>query len=269
MHELAAQGMVPLSINEGAAKAAGHSFKPIHIIYVGMALMVIGFAFKVFVLDNKPSKLANKNGASSKAVTSTPSQRAKKETTTHISTSVTNIKNSATQGAQAQSNLLTNTTNNVSSDIATSSTNKPARRMFDSGTEQVISWIVNTKIGDMPPPLPNLPMKEDIASILNRDIVLYDDDSDEKVDKKANVAHAKQLLKEFLVQGGKPEEFLSFFREELKKAHNEWKEAQLQTMSLYKQGNHPEALKYAEEQNKKLVEKGIKPIVLPSALKEK
>lgn len=140
--------------------------------------------------------------------------------------------------------------------------------MFASGVEQVIGLIVNTKPGSSVPPLPNLHISEKVEDILNRDIVLYEEDNELTAEKKANVAQAKQLMKEYLAQGGKPEDFLSYFHGELKKAHTEWRAAQVKAISLFKEGDHEAALKYIEETNRTFSEKGMKPIVNPGTIKQ-
>jgi len=138
-------------------------------------------------------------------------------------------------------------------------------RAFSSGTEQVLSMIMNKKIGDTPPPLPNLPLNErtNIVMILNKDIIVYDDDNEQMIQQKANVAHAKQLLKEYINQGGSPEDFLWYYRDQLTQANKEWMTAQKTLLELHKTDREA-ALKYGQEQGKILSEKGIKPLMLPS-----
>jgi len=146
-------------------------------------------------------------------------------------------------------------------------TNPPAR-VFRTGTEQIISWIANSQLGNPPPPLPILPPGDDIAAILNSDIILYDDDSEDIENAKVNVAYMKQLLKEYLAQGGKAQDFLSYYHTELWKAHTEWRESQLKLMELYKAGDLQGAREYAEQQSQVLHDKGIKPLVVPPALRQ-
>ena len=146
-------------------------------------------------------------------------------------------------------------------------TNKPAP-VFKTGTEQVISWIANTRLGDAPPPLPNLPLKENIAAILNKDVLLYDDDSKQVEDIKYNVANAKQMLKDYIAKGGDPQEFLAYYHTELKNAHSEWMKSQKQVIELHQAGDAKATLAYIEEQNKALQAKGIKPLIIPPALRK-
>jgi len=138
------------------------------------------------------------------------------------------------------------------------------RRAFASGTEQIIGWLVNTRLGDPPPPLPRLAQSEDIGKILESDIAVFDDDSEEAFAAKANVAYAKQVLRSYLAGGGTVETFLGHYQEQLVEASREWRAAQSNAARLLREGEPGEAELYVEEENQRLAEKGIKPIALPA-----
>ena len=95
---------------------------------------------------------------------------------------------------------------------------------------------------------------------------MYDDDSEKSVIQKANVAQAKQMLKTYLAQGGKVEDFLSYYHMQLLEANRMWRTAQNEITTLSKTGEPNEVRAYAQELNKKLAEKGIKSIHLPKHL---
>jgi len=145
-------------------------------------------------------------------------------------------------------------------------TNQPPRH-FSSGTEQVISMIVNTRKGFPPPPLLRLPAGENIAEILERDIPVYDDDSAKTVAAKENVAHAKQMLKEYRQAGGNPEEFLQHYHDTLKSAFEERQAAQKYTMELIRIGDKKGAAEYMTEKNKELEAKNIQPVTIPKFMR--
>jgi len=140
------------------------------------------------------------------------------------------------------------------------STNSSPDTGYSSGTERVINMIMNAQLGIPPPPLPNLPPGENIAEILERDIILYDADSEKTAIEKANVAYAKQLLKDYVKQGGSTENFLQFYHAELTEAFEERSAAQKYAADLFKAGDEKGAARYMEEKNKELTEKGIQPI---------
>jgi hypothetical protein len=137
------------------------------------------------------------------------------------------------------------------------------RQSFTSGSEQVIATVMNTRLGRRPPPLFNLPMAEDIGKVLDRDIVLYDDDDERAVEAKANVAHAKQLLKEYIRDGGRPEDFLRHYHGILQEAYEEWNTAQRHVLALLLEGRQGEAELYAEDQTRTFAERGIQPVNIP------
>lgn len=136
------------------------------------------------------------------------------------------------------------------------------RRKFTTASEQLINMMVNTKLGNPPPPLPHLPVSESINDILIRDIVVYDNDSPETIQEKENVAIAKQAIKEYIAQGGTPESFLTYFHDEHTKAYNEWKEVQQQTTMLTREGKLEEARRYADEKNTDFTARGIRNVLI-------
>ncbi len=146
-------------------------------------------------------------------------------------------------------------------------TNAPPPHGYSSATELVINMIVNTRPGAVPPPLLRLPPHENIAEILERDIAVYDEDSPRTVEEKANVAYAKQLLKEYLAQGGDPEAFLVHYHGTLKQAFEERQAAQKYTMELIRAGDKKGAEEYMTRKNAELGERGIMPVQIPAFMR--
>ena len=147
-------------------------------------------------------------------------------------------------------------------------TNLPPRQAFSTGTERLISWMANTRLGDPVPPLPMLPIGEDIEKILDTDIAVYDDDDEKTVQAKVNVAKMKQSMKAFIKEGGDPQDFLTFYREELDMVHKERVEEQKELMRLYREGGGEQARAFADTRNKELGARGIRPLALPPFLRE-
>ena len=145
------------------------------------------------------------------------------------------------------------------------STNPPPPTGFSSQTEALINMIVNTPLGSPPPPLPRVPPREDFAKIFETDILVYDEDDEQTVAAKINVAKAKEYLKEYLEQGGTPDGFLTYYHDELRAAHQEWMLARKQALDLIKAGDEELAARYVEAQNKVFAERGIKAIFAPGA----
>jgi len=142
-------------------------------------------------------------------------------------------------------------------------------RAFATATEQVLGWIANTVPGGPPPILPVLPPNErtNIIAILGRDIVLYDDDTEAVSESKHNVAYAKQMLRQYLADGGTPEDFLGYYHAGLAEAHREWREAQGGVTELLRAGDAEGAVRLYMERDAALRGRGIQPIHLPPALR--
>ena len=138
---------------------------------------------------------------------------------------------------------------------------------YSSGADRVINMIVNAQLGNPPPPLLQLPPGEDVAKALSRDILLFDDDDEKTRQEKENVAHAKQLLREYLGQGGTPETFLRHYHGQLVQAFDEWREAQKTTTLLLSSGEEKAAGEFIEAKNRDFLGRGIRPVMLPPAKK--
>lgn len=141
---------------------------------------------------------------------------------------------------------------------------------FSTGTEQVMSWVFTTRLGDMPPMLPKLPKSEmlHLTEILIADNQEFDSDPEKVRNSKQVVLQVKKELREYIKQGGEVEDFLSYYHDQLRQAHEEWITCgkSVREMCL----KDPElAQDYCKEVNKRLESKGIKPVKLPIGLLRK
>lgn len=147
----------------------------------------------------------------------------------------------------------------------TTSTNRP----FATGTEQVMSWIFTTRLGNMPPPLPKIPIRDEahMAEILLADNPALEGDSDKVKEAKEMVELAKKECIEFVKKGGDVTEFLEYYRGELMQAHQEWQASQKTVMQVIRE--EPEiAGEFIKEVNSRLAEKGIKPVNIPPKIRQ-
>lgn len=147
----------------------------------------------------------------------------------------------------------------------TTTTNRP----FATGTEQVMSWIFNTKVGNMPPPLPKMSIRDEahLAEILMADNPALEGDSEKIKEAKEMVELAKKEAIEFVKQGGDVQEFLEYYHGVLREAHQEWQASQKAVMQVIRE--EPElAADYITEVNARLAEKGIKPVNIPPKFRE-
>jgi len=270
MQELSAQGMVPLSITEGASQPGGAKFTPIYAIAAGITALILAVWFGMNYLG-KPIPQKNKRIEQKE-------KTAQKETITRKKTEPKNnipkpvaLTNKMPETTQ---NILTVQTTNEPSTVALTKAQqqeelkaKVAKRPFKSGTEQLMSFVFNTQLGDNPIPVPKIGKSENIQEILNTDISLYDDDPEKVERAKRNVAMAKQLLKEYVEKGGNVDDFIKYYREELFKIHVEWRDSQKEFITLLKAGDTTAADDYLKKQNKAFQERGIKPLVVPPQYK--
>lgn len=142
-------------------------------------------------------------------------------------------------------------------------------RSFATGTEQVMSWVFTTRVGDMPPPMPKMSIRDEahLAEILLADNPVLEGDSEKAKEAKEMVELAKKEAIEFVKQGGEVQEFLDYYRGQLVQAHMEWQESQRAVIKIIHED--PDlAVDFVESLNKKLGEKGIKPVVIPQKFRQ-
>jgi hypothetical protein len=273
LHELTAQGLVPLSVTEGQASKSVRdkslTFK--YLIYVMIGLVLGGLLLMSGKMLTGKGKEAPKKVLKQNTVKANLKQPAKKEPTQRIETvSISRESpkdlstNSIIQAPEVSTGYATNRRIVVASILPDGSvTNDPPRPAFASLAERALSVIANTQPGMPIPPLMVMPTGQEFIDALNKGIVVYDDESEETIQKKANVARAKDLLKEYIEKGGKPDDFLLYYRKELHKQFTERRLANLEMIRLNKEQGQEAALKYAEEMNKGFEERGIKKLQVP------
>lgn len=145
-----------------------------------------------------------------------------------------------------------------------------SNRLYATATEQVLDWVFTTRLGDVPPPLPNLPMFEEahLAEILVNACRVKDTDDEVAKERKEIVDLAKKEMIKFVSDGGAPEEFLKFYHDELRQAHMEFQSAQREVFQVVRE--EPElAVDYLKRVNEQLTEKGIKPVRIPPKMAER
>ena len=140
-------------------------------------------------------------------------------------------------------------------------------RIFRTSTEQVMDWIFSCTVGDPPPLLPNLPLKEQLhlAEILISDNPVGAGDSERAAAAKETVQMVKKEFQNFIRECGEPEEFLPYYHGQLVQAHEEWKAARKMVVEAVKQ-NPDIAADFLAEVNGRLEAKGIKKVTLPQRM---
>jgi len=275
MQELKAQGMVPLSVTEGMTKSSSSlSFKPFYVIATVVALLVIGLAVKFFILDKsqtkgsvtrqvktakvstREKKVTQKNGAKEESLIPT-NDVARARTATVIAD------NPLVEKKPANTMIRHQPSTNRVIRFGGDNTNRPFTG-FTSRIDYAINQLASTQMGMPPPPLIFIPPGEDVKAALERSILVFDTDTEATIEKKAAIAQAKQAMKDYIAQGGDPNEFTKFYHKQLLEASDEHRISQKTAMDLWKAGDKEGAALYIEEQNKKFAEKGYVPISIPA-----
>lgn len=138
------------------------------------------------------------------------------------------------------------------------------QRVFHTGTEQVLSWLCHTELGDPPippPPIPDCEM-ENLAEILISKNEITEDDTPEAANAKQMVDAAKKEMMKFIKEGGNPDDFMQYVFREQTKAF----ETRCLTLDMFDEMSEEDpamAREFAIKANEKLVEQGIVPIPVP------
>jgi len=260
LHELAAQGLVPLSVTEGMGKASSTLFTTKLVVLVGGAVALLVGVLLVFqLLQKNTSGNIAKTTKEVQGVKHDKKTSVKKAQVDQISTNGTVFKNKKEEVTnqsleRKQKIALQQTATNLSLDVAITNVPPP---MYTSQTEAYLHAIFNTQLGNPPPRYLPLPRKENIMAIVERDILINDTDTEDDIQQKAQVAQAKQILKEYLAKGGNKQDFVDFYYKELENANALRLEGLNQMRALYATGDEEGAMRYMEEQNKIFSEKGI------------
>lgn len=145
-------------------------------------------------------------------------------------------------------------------------TNRP----FRTGVELQMARIFTKQLGDMPPPLMPIPLQDEahLAEILIANNPVLDGDSETVVKAKAAVEDAKKELMRYIKDGGDITSFLQYYHAKLVDAHQERMTAHRSVMQVIHED--PDiATDYVIEVNKKLTDKGIKPVSLPERTRQR
>ena len=134
-------------------------------------------------------------------------------------------------------------------------------RVFKTGTEQLMSIVFSTELGDMPMPIPPISEedRQNIVSILLSENQINDADSEKIKQCKENVALAKKEMIEYLKAGGDPDSFLQYYFQELKNAF-ELRNAAVEQIREAWEEDFELGRQFLERVNEKFANEGIKSI---------
>lgn len=136
-------------------------------------------------------------------------------------------------------------------------------RTFKTGTEQLISWVFTTEVGEMPMPIPTMDDDERmrIWEILTSKNEIKPGDSDKTIDSKQTVDAVKKEMLKYVKEGGDPKDFLNHYYKVLKTSFEIREEALRQAEELQEKAPS-EVDAFVKKINAELQEQGIKGIEL-------
>ena len=141
---------------------------------------------------------------------------------------------------------------------------KPVHR---NAVEQNLINIFTCQLGDAPRPLGPMDFKdrETLTGILISPNPVTDKDAENVKVAKETLALAKKEMAKYMADGGNPEYFMQYYRNELLKAWKKRQDAQDMAMDMLDREGDPELAKaFVKRVNKELEAEGIKRIYLPA-----
>ncbi len=270
---LKAKNISPLNLTEGAASPAKEQ-KPLNPVLRGLAAGIIVVvlaavvAWQAGLFSQKPSPAPKKDvvkkGTPEKAV---KKPKAPKQTPVKAETPKPEEKKINFRDMTPEQRLDMQIKRAAETPLPA----EPAtNRAFRTGAEQLLSWVFQTTLGDMPPPLPQVSLYDEVhlEEILNSPNPVREGDSERTKEAKKIVEIAKKELKDYIAKGGDITGFLDYYRGILVQAAEEYSQARKDVMRVIRE--EPEiAEQFIEETNKVLGEKGIKPVVIPPRMRER
>lgn len=136
-------------------------------------------------------------------------------------------------------------------------------RVFKTGVEQQIALIFTTPLGNPPPFLARMSLREEshLTEILMNRVDPKENDPEKIKEAKEMVALAKEELRAYIKEGGDIETFLEYYHGKLQQAFQERSACQSSVMKVIRE--EPEiAADFIREINKKLDEKGIRRVTI-------
>lgn len=280
LHELAAQGMVPLSVTDGVAKeAAGLSkMKPI-MIAVGIAAVLVG-VFVVFQLlpKNSGSKASTKpiKVQGVKQTVRKPQPKAETNQTQNLSTSDPSAKRVIAPVAKpvpattAVAKLGTEEVLPIrGAQRRLAEAIKAGERIspiFNRSSESILSLYTKPGLGVVPHPLPD-DFEEDMRKALKENIVITDKDTPEEEQEKELVAWLKDDVRKYIETGGTATDYIAKLSQKQGADEKIYAEARSLLSEFTQKGSIDDKVEAFNALNEELKSRGIVSLPLPGRLR--
>ena len=264
--KLAADGVTAVRVSEGAAvkkprkavKKVGAPSKWRGLL--AAAIVVLGAGLAVWWMMKGENSVAPKKEA--------------KEPRKKIVAVVTNVTHRKVEDVKKSNSSARKSPPRITPEQRMSALEKRAReepldlrpttnRVFKTGVEQQIALIFTTPLGNPPPFLAKMTLREEshLAEILMNRVDPNEKDPEKIKEAKEVVELAKAELREYIKEGGDIESFLEYYHGKLQQAFQERASYQSSVMRVIRE--EPEiAADFIREVNKKLDEKGIRRVTV-------
>ncbi len=278
--KMKARGITPLSVAEGGKlprpkkPAAGGNRTVLRGAIAGILVVLVALAAWYFLAPSEkpapkpaPKAVKPKPKPAPKVEKPSPPPKPKLVETNVIAKAPVPVKPDQPRPIPPGGYLYTNEEGVVKRhlvDIDKSRLKTVTNRLFKTGTEQVISWVFTTRLGDNPMPLPPLSKKEkeNIWSILQQECEVNETDTKREAEAKAIVNEIKKEMRQYLQDGGTPEEFLEYYHSQLRTAAMRRQESIRAAMKVRRES--PEMFEdYVNTLNERLRAEGIREMKLP------
>ncbi|MEI6647831.1 MAG: hypothetical protein WCP12_17475 [bacterium] len=280
LHELAAQGMVTLSITEGVAKkASGFSNMKPFMIAGGIAAVLVGVFVAFYLLSKNSDGKANNKPKKAQGV-----QQTVRKTQPKAGTNL-NPKPSKSDpgntGVKAPATLPAPVTSAVKPVVAgdappirgaqqrLADAIKAGERitpLFNRESENILSLYTKPGLGVVPHPLPD-DFDEDMRKALKENIVITDKDTPAEEQEKELVAWLKDDVRKYLENGGTATDYIAKMTQKHDADEKVYSEARNLLSEYIQKGNSDEALAAHTALNEELKSRGIVPMPLPGRLR--
>ena len=134
-------------------------------------------------------------------------------------------------------------------------------QVFNTGVEQLMSWVVSVVPGDMPFPMPEIADDDhnNLVGILISPNKVKESDDEHTVAVKGAVERMKKEMLKYLKEGGDPDEFLQYYNKELERMFSFRNDATDEYQNL-KQEDPEMAEEFRKKVNEKLEAEGIRKV---------
>lgn len=280
LHELAAQGMVPLSVTEGLAKeASGFSNKKSFMIAGGIAAVLVGVFFVFQLMPKNTGGKASTKPIKVQGVKQTV-RKAPPKAETNQTQNLSKSDPSAKRVMAPIAKPVPSTTAVAKLGTEEVLPIRGAQRrlaeaikagerispIFNRSSESILSLYTKPGLGAVPHPLPD-DFEEDMKKALKENIVITDKDTPEEEQEKELVAWLKDDVRKYLEDGGTATDYIKKMTQKHDADEKVYAEARSLLSEFTQKGSIDDKVVAFNALNEELKARGIVSLPLPGRLR--